>query len=159
MLLDCPALLHDSHGVVKHCSTSLSCLQAQRYQMLQTRAGFQEQQMQVQKQALQLHQSGHPTPESGPSSGVGQLLPIITLRQILLPACHQRLRQQPLKQIIPATHSLELNGSTHHLSRAQAITKSIQRYQNCNSNRTFGTNTDLASEGAAAFVWHCLSFP
>ena len=38
--------------------------------MLQTRVSLQEQQMQ--KQALQLHQAGHPTPGLGPSSGVGQ---------------------------------------------------------------------------------------
>lgn len=41
--------------------------------MLQTRVSLQEQQMQIQKQALQLHQAGHPTPGLGPSSGVGQL--------------------------------------------------------------------------------------
>lgn len=60
---------------LKRCSTSLLCLQAQRHQMLQTRVSLQEQQMQVQKQALQLHQAGHPTPGLGPSSVAGQPTP------------------------------------------------------------------------------------
>ena len=68
--------------ICQYCSTSLSCLQAQRHQMLQSRVSLQEQQLQLQKQAHQLQQAaqrfpglavpngaGQPTPSSGPSTG------------------------------------------------------------------------------------------
>ena len=54
--------------------------------MLQTRVSLQEQQMQVQKQALQLHQAGHPIPGLAPSSGVGQLAPNINVAPSTAPS-------------------------------------------------------------------------
>ena len=42
---------------------------------MQTRVSLQEQQMQVQKQALQLHQAGHLNAGLGPSSSAGQPTP------------------------------------------------------------------------------------